>query len=243
MNIVVNDRVAILVPCYNEARRIRLNDFKASASERLQLFFIDDGSKDDTYSKLQQFTENEAYMDVMQLGRNQGKGAAIRQGYLELKKQGRLNGFDWIGYFDADLSTPLSEVDHMLRFRELYPGNVRSIWGSRNYKLGSFIKRSALRHYVGRIFATLIHQLLDAQSYDTQCGAKLFRPEAMEIAFKSPFVSDWIFDVEILIRLEQKEIIECPLMEWQDQAGSNINFVDYIKSFFDIIKIRNKYLR
>ncbi len=119
-----------------------------------------------------------------------------------------------------------------------------SVWGSRVYRLGSEIVRSPLRHYLGRIFATIISVLLKVKSYDSQCGAKIFRGDILLKTFSEPFLSRWIFDVEILLRLEQKNIIEYPLEFWQDKPGSKVKiFREIFRVWQDIIAIRKKYFK
>jgi hypothetical protein len=89
---------------------------------------------------------------------------------------------------------------------------------------------------------TLISVALGVKSYDTQCGAKIFRKELLEPAFSEPFVSRWIFDVELLLRLGDRTIIECPVREWHDVPGSKVGVLtDAFQVFADILKIRRRY--
>jgi len=103
------------------------------------------------------------------------------------------------------------------------PGPADAVFGSRIYMLGSNIRRSAMRHLVGRSFATLFSLLFGIKSYDSQCGAKLFRHEAATQAFAAPFVTRWLFDVELQLRLRDRRLIECPLREWTDRGGSKLS--------------------
>jgi hypothetical protein len=161
---------------------------------------------------------------------------------LYARANGLLDGVAWVGYWDADLATPLSEIEHFIAYAASFGGQVDGILGSRVYKLGSTIVRSYTRHVLGRSFATVSTALLGLRCYDSQCGAKLFRPEVMERAFAEPFVSRWIFDVEILARLRESRLVEYPLRRWVDTGGSKISVVKTaIPTLVDLIRIRNRY--
>jgi hypothetical protein len=128
----------------------------------------------------------------------------------------------WFGFWDADFATPLSEVDHLLAYANLFDGPVDAVFGSRVYKLGSCIRRKWHRHLIGRFFATLFHRLFHTEAYDTQCGAKLFLRSRVESTFAAPFMTRWIFDVEIILRLRQFRVVECPVRKWIDKGGSKL---------------------
>ena len=114
--------------------------------------------------------------------------------------------------------------------------------GSRVKLLGRKIDRRRSRHYLGRIFATAVSTVLGLDVYDTQCGAKLFRVTPfIRALFEHPFLSRWIFDVEIIARLIQAKrgknlpqadrvIYEFPLMEWRDVQGSKLGYGDFVRA-------------
>jgi hypothetical protein len=129
------------------------------------------------------------------------------------------------------------------------------VFGARVRLLGRSIERRALRHYLGRAFATAASVALGMGVYDTQCGAKLFRvsPEIKAI-FEPPFVTRWLFDVELIARLVQvrrgsglppteKLIYEWPLPEWHHVAGSKVRPSDFGKAFFGLARIYWTYFR
>ena len=109
-------------------------------------------------------------------------------------------------------------------------------------------ERRALRHYLGRIFATVAANILRTPFYDTQCGAKLFRVTPMlESALAAPFVSRWAFDVELLGRLligtryvaavPIERMREVPLEEWIDAGGSKVTGAAMVKTLADLALI------
>ena len=112
-----------------------------------------------------------------------------------------------------------------------------------------------MRHYLGRVFATAASAALRLPVYDTQCGAKMFRatPETRRL-FETPFCTNWIFDVELLARFirlrkgaglepPEKCVYELPLHAWRDVAGSKVRPRDFLKSFFELLRVYWTYLR
>lgn len=234
--------IVLIVPCYNEARRIQLEAFEEGAQGEIQILFVDDGSTDDTASRISTFILGKANFHLYRCTKNGGKANAVREGVLHLIENPFFQQAKWVGYWDADLATPLWEVPNMLQYAEFYNTEVAAVWGSRVYRLGSSIQRSALRHYLGRGFATVIAVLLKVESYDTQCGAKLFRREHLSLAFGEPFISNWIFDVEILLRLREFQLVEYPLRKWRDVPGSKVKVIkEMMRVFRDILKIRQRF--
>lgn len=234
----------LIVPCFNEEQRLRLDQFAAAAGPELFILFANDGSTDKTSDLIQKFILKHPQLGLYSAPQNMGKGAVVRAAFQFLQQNRNLKADDWIGYWDADLATPLSEVANMKKYAQsLYGSQVEGIYSSRIYRLGSRIIRSSLRHYCGRAFATVISLLLRVESYDSQCGAKLFTLKAAEKAFAEPFISRWIFDVEILMRLEGLPVIEYPLLHWEDIPGSKIKiFRESLRIFKDILRIRARYL-
>ncbi len=112
-----------------------------------------------------------------------------------------------------------------------------------------------VRHYPGRVFATLVSIALRLPIYDTQCGAKLFRvsPEIRAL-FEAPFRSNWAFDVELIARFlrarrlaggppPEDAIYEKALHQWRDVAGSKVKPWDCILALFELWVIYWTYLR
>ncbi len=187
---------------------------------------------------------------VLNFEQNQGKAEAVRRGML-----GALDSHaDYVGFWDADLATPLDTIPQFLDLAESRP-ELEIIMGSRVKLLGRKIERRTARHYIGRAFATATSMILGLAVYDTQCGAKLFRASSsLKALFAQPFVSRWIFDVEIIARLIQARrgkqlpqpeqvIYEFPLTEWRDVPGSKLGYGDFTRAAWELLQIRNRYLR
>ena len=237
-----------MIPCYNEAKRLRgqaILDF-LEAHQESSVCFVDDGSSDGTLSLLEAIEKNHhEKILVVRLASNSGKAEAVRQGVLHAWQSRR---FSFIGYWDADLSTPLGELEHILEAFARNP-HCRLAMGSRVRRFGSSIERRLLRHVMGRVFSTVTSLILDLPVYDSQCGAKVFRSEVVEIVFGEIFLTDWLFDVEIIARLRNhfgrvavlKAITEVPLTAWTDVGGSKLRAGHLIKVPIELLRIHARY--
>ena len=246
-------RVVIIVPCYNESDRLDCQRFQTFMcnEHKVVFLFVDDGSTDKTAALLATLRDSDSSrFGVLSLTDNQGKAEAVRQGFLQAFESNP----KYVGFWDADLATPLSAIPKFLQLLDEH-AEVEIVFGSRVKLLGRQIQRRAVRHYLGRLFATVVSITLGVGIYDSQCGAKLFRvsPSVKEL-FRLPFISRWIFDVEIIARLIQarrgqdtlqvdKIIHEIPLMEWRDIRGSKIKATDFLIAIFDILQIYYRYVR
>lgn len=246
-NSSVSPNCVLVVPCYNEEKRLPTGAFETfrHAYPHVNFLFVNDGSHDGTQSLLEALKHSapESF-DVVMLDRNRGKAEAIRRGLLEaIARQPA-----YVGFWDADLSTPLDEVPRFLDLMQEHP-EVEMVIGSRVQLLGRDISRRLLRHYMGRIFATLASAAIGLPVYDTQCGAKMFRvTPSLNQAFDKPFSSRWVFDVELIdrfLRLSQEEektprreqIVEVPLQKWTDIAGSKLGTLDCIQAAWDLLRL------
>ena len=237
-------RVTIVVPCYNEELRLRVDEFRIFPGA--DFLFVNDGSRDGTLGLLESLRDSDpSRFSVLDLEKNSGKAEAVRRGILAAMERKP----DIVGFWDADLATPLKEIPLFLDIFEARP-EIDMVFAARVRLLGRNISRRARRHYVGRIGATLISQTLGLAVYDTQCGAKLFRvSDAMRDIFSKSFLSRWIFDVEIIARFVQQRgrdgaaraIYELPIREWHDVKGSKVRGTDFIRALRDLLKIRRAY--
>jgi glycosyltransferase involved in cell wall biosynthesis len=225
--------VAIVVPCFNEEKRLPIDSFKSFSSNypHITFCFVNDGSRDNTSKILK-----DSGLRVMDLKQNVGKAEAVRTGVISMANE----GFQWIGFWDADLATPLEEIPHFLE--KAQNSKFKLITGARILRMGTLIQRKAHRHYLGRIFATLVSLSLKLPVYDTQCGAKLFSNKLAGELFSLPFRSKWFFDVELLFRLKDKTLVyEYPLHQWVDISGSKLKLWDFIKVPYELYKINRFY--
>jgi glycosyltransferase involved in cell wall biosynthesis len=249
-DIPAHPHLILVVPCFNEEQRLPVDELRTFQLDGvgLEILFVNDGSTDGTLRLLQSLCDEvPARFSVLNLERNSGKAEAVRRGIVEALDRRP----DLVGFWDADLATPLSEISGFLDVFASRP-EIEMVFAARVRLLGRSISRNPARHYFGRVGATLISSSLGLAVYDTQCGAKLFRAgDAMREIFAAPFLSRWIFDVEIIARMVRQRgredaaraIYELPIMVWHDVKGSKVRSTDFFRALKDLARIHRAYRR
>ena len=239
-------KTAIVVPCYNEELRLDRAAFERFLDDEgryLRMIFVDDGSRDKTLEVLNGIRSGrEDRVTVLANPSNRGKAESVRLGVCHAFAE----GFEFAGFWDADLATPLEVIPEFSAILETRT-DLHMVFGSRVKLLGRHVERKASRHYIGRVFATCVSIILRIPIYDSQCGAKIFRSnELTRAAFGEPFFSRWVFDVEILARYQRgcssveeaaRRIYEFPLMRWADIGGSKLKGKDFVAAAGDLVRI------
>ena len=233
-------QVCIVVPCFNEEKRISVESFIefANKHEDVHFLFVNDGSSDNTLDilrKMNSLSSKCAYHD-MQI--NQGKASAVREGILKAHS----DAFDIMGYLDADLTIPLETAREMIDvFKEK---NVEFVFASRTSRFKKNKGQNFMRQSLGHIFSILSRATIQMPVQDTQCGAKFFKANVVPPLFSAKFISKWIFDVEIFFRLKDlygmkspEHYFEFPLDFWEDNNDSKVKFKDYLKVPYNLISI------
>lgn len=241
------EKICVIIPCYNEASRIRLDVFRDFLREQdyIDFCFVNDGSRDNTSEVLRYAVERcpERFL-LVDNPDNRGKAEAVRSGMLHVASLGR---YDLIGFLDADLATPLEDIHLLVEVMRRQP-SVMMTMGARLKRLGANVQRKAYRHYMGRVFATVVSLLFRMPVYDSQCGAKLFRVSLVPEVFRAPFSSRWLFDVEILLRVRrlypdyERLVCEVPLRTWIEQGDSRIRFSHLLKMPYELFQIYCRYV-
>lgn len=235
----------IIIPCYNEAKKFNYQAYSnfISKTPKTLLCFVNDGSSDSTLDFLQklkgEFSQN---VDIVSYEKNQGKAEAVRTGMLHCFDN---YSYDLIAYLDADLAVSLEECEQMtVNIKE----EILFCFGSRIARIGANIQRKRSRFLIGRVIATCISNILSLKVYDTQCGCKIFTNELAHKVFKEPFISTWLFDVEIFCRIiglyKEKcpdRMLEVPLDRWVDGGDSKVKYSYFFKIFGDLYRIRREY--
>jgi CheY-like chemotaxis protein len=246
--IIIQHRcVGVVIPCYNEEKRLLSKAFTDFILKNTgyHLCFVNDGSTDNTLEVLNNLKQGrEDLITVHNCEKNGGKAEAVRQGMLLLFQQEDL---DYIGFLDADLSTDLTDFDDLVSTLE--NSNYKIVSGSRISRMGAYITKDSARKIISLTINFIIRKILSMDFKDTQCGAKIFHKDVIEISFGNKFVTKWIFDVEVFRRItlhfglnKAKEMIcEKPLKRWVHTNGSILSMKDSIKIFGQLLKVAWEY--
>lgn len=240
---------AIVVPCYNEANRLDLPSFKKFLDQRKDytICFVNDGSSDNTLEILQSFQEaNNGRVHIYDAPQNNGKAEAIRSGINYMLQNTSANN---IGFMDADLATGFDDYENLVDSLEYDFGNDGMVIGSRTRVNTATIQRTAFRSASSNIFNRAIQWMIGLKINDTQCGAKVFTRKTANTLFKNAFITKWLFDIELLMRMRNKygkermlrQFKEVKLSKWTEVEGSKITLKDAIQFPIQLIQIALNY--
>lgn len=217
-------RWSVVIPAFNEARRLPryLEEVVAyfdGRRESYEVIVVDDGSTDETVVLVTRAVSRHPRVRVLGLGRNEGKGAAVRHGMLAAQGQLRL-------FADADGATPITEVK---RLEPALAAGAEVVIGSRAMADPAVCVVAHLhRMAAGRVFNWMVARLGLAGIADSQCGFKLFRGRVAEDLFARLQTAGFGFDVELLLlaRAAGYRTVEVPV-NWTDQPGSKVGVLSH----------------
>tara|TARA_R110000796_G_scaffold104102_1_gene213766 strand:- start:147712 stop:148854 length:1143 start_codon:yes stop_codon:yes gene_type:complete len=241
--------VGVVIPCYNEEDRLSSQVFKDFAHKNLgyHLCFVNDGSTDNTLEVLEKLKEgNENNISIYNCKKNGGKAEAVRQGILHLVNDQQ---FDYIGFLDADLSTDFRDFDDLVKTIET--SDFKIVSGSRISRMGANITKESARKIISMTINWIIQTILGMPFKDTQCGAKVMNREIASTMFQKKFMTKWLFDVEIFMRMRRyygksqakKMICEQPLKRWIHADGSKLSMKDSVRILGQLFQIAYGYRR
>ncbi|MBZ5578395.1 MAG: glycosyltransferase family 2 protein [Acidobacteriia bacterium] len=224
--------ISIIIPAYNEEKRLpatleKVGEYlRRSEWEFAEIVVVDDGSRDATAE-----VARRAGARLLSNPGNRGKGYSVRHGMLEAKG-------DWALFSDADLSSPIAEVEKVWSAAE--GGRAAVAIGSRAMDRSLIgVRQPFFRDRIGRLF-NLVMRLATGLSFrDTQCGFKLFEAPAAREIFSRQRLDGFGFDVEVLYIAQRLgyRCVEVPV-RWNDVAGTKVSLWRGIAAFFDPVQVR-----
>ena len=231
------DSLSIVIPAYNEEKRLpqtlrEVLDWLARGNFSFrEVIVVDDGSRDGTAGVVEEFARTDANLRLARNLGNRGKGYAVRHGMLEAKGE-------WTLYTDADLSTPITEIEKLCRAAR--EQNAAIAIGSRAVDRSLVeVHQPALRELSGRCFNLVMRAVTGLPFRDTQCGFKLYRADAARQIFSRQKQEGFSFDVEDLLIAKKLGVraVEVPV-RWANVEGTKVRLSQGIKSFVDLVQIR-----
>jgi dolichyl-phosphate beta-glucosyltransferase len=200
-----------------------------------ELLLVDDGSRDATAALIQEFVAHYPFARLLQNPGNRGKGYSVRHGMQEA--QG-----DWILSTDADLSSPLEEVQKLLCAVD--KEKAAAAIGSRALDRSLVgVHQATMREWSGRVFNLVMRTATALPFRDTQCGFKLFRKDAARVIFPRQKLDGFGFDVEDLLiaRIHGLKVVEVPV-RWDNVEGTKVSALTGARAFWDLAVVRWNHL-
>lgn len=236
-------KVHLVVPCYRESSRIGgfLPELCALMDQigDVDILVVEDGSGAEEQAKMQELiagwqAQYRCLRDPLLLADNLGKGGAVYAGWA------RAGDAEWLAFVDADGACPAAETARLIQLVRSGDHDGRALFASRVKMLGHEVRRLLKRHLLGRIYATLVSEMLDIPVYDSQCGLKLVPKSAFERIAPSLQIKGFAFDVELLTSLLDSgcDVVEVPI-NWYEIPGGKVRLIrDSLKMAQDVWAIR-----
>ena len=226
-------KLTVIIPAYNEERVIkstleRVYRFLSKKNYTWKIIVVDDGSRDKTPDIVKAFKRGVGFI---RLGKNQGKGAAIRAG---IKK----SNSEFIIFTDADLSVPIDFIDKFVK--ELQKGSDVVIGSRRTTGSKVLIHQSKIREALGRVFTVLAKAVTGSRVSDFTCGFKGFNEKAAEGIFSRTLLDRWAYDAEIIFLAKRGGlgVTEIPV-QWKNKPDTKVVLGNaVVTSLVDLLKIR-----
>ena len=229
---------SVVIPCYNEAARIGATitatlEYLEKNAAQSELIVVNDGSTDETSATAREALARSAVQTrLIENSPNRGKGHTVRKGLLAAQKPIGL-------FFDADLSTPLSEVPKVIE--PIAVGQVDLAFGSRALDRRLIGRHQPwVREQGGRVFNLLVRLTSGLPFWDTQCGFKAFRLDVCRPILEAARLDGFAFDVELLLLAQRAglRLREIPV-RWDHAEGSKVHFLhDSLRMLREVIALR-----
>ncbi|MCE9520401.1 MAG: glycosyltransferase [Verrucomicrobia bacterium] len=237
--------VHLVVPCSRESGRI--GNFlpelcaKLDALGGCRVLVVEDGSGAAEQRRMTEMVsawqaQHPVLCDLLMLPENIGKGGAVYEGWA------RHEGAEWLAFVDADGSISADEVCRLIRLARERGTDRGAIIASRVLMLGRDVRRRFYRHLIGRMYATLVSEILHIPVYDSQCGCKLVPRLDYEAIAPRLTTRGFAFDVELLVALVDSGFpVREEAVDWHEVPGGKVRLLhDSILMFLDVLRIRKQ---
>lgn len=228
--------LSVVIPAYNEEKRIgntldSIINYLDKKDYKSEIVVVVDGATDFTLDVVNRFGKKDSRIRTAENRITRGKGYSVKKGILETRGRFAL-------FTDADLSTPISEVEKLIHWLE--KGYDVAI-GSRSLRDSQVeIHQPFVRESMGKIFNKIMSLLVCTGFKDTQCGFKCFKRQAIDKIFNRQTIDGFAFDVEIILIATRRgfRVKEVPV-RWLNSPHSKVSiFRDPLVMFFDLLRIK-----
>lgn len=233
--------LSVIIPAYNEEKRVlstlsKICAYLFTKDFPYEIIVVDDGSTDNTLQMVKNFASSDNHIVILINEQNSGKGYSVRKGMLSARGE-------YVFFTDADLSTPIEEIEKCLPY--LING-YDVVIGSRSMPGADILVHQPwYREKMGKIFNFMVNMVLLKGIIDTQCGFKGFKREAVKTVFNRCKIDGFSFDVEALYlsRKYNFKIKEIPI-RWENSPLSKVSPIKHsLQMFKDLIGIKIKDLK
>lgn len=232
----------VVVPCFNEEKRLNPVFFvDLIKTYSCKLIFVDDGSTDNTCGAISRIALPPGSFEIIRLSKNAGKANAIRIGM----NHALISGYDFIGLYDADGAIHPQDMGNAFQMIGASL-DIDVVSGARILLAGNNVSRLNHRRWLGRVIATLVSLIIEVQIYDPQSPCKVYRASRLRDISRFQIRTKWFVDAEILKFLSKEQhissrwLVEFPVTNWTDIAGSNISLKSSLRIFKDLITLSCK---
>ncbi|MBI2106961.1 glycosyltransferase family 2 protein [Candidatus Woesearchaeota archaeon] len=230
----MSTKLSIIIPAYNEEKRITqtLKEFLSYLKGKInfEILVVVNGCTDNTVGVVSQIAKKNKEIKYVDIGKVASKGAAVIEGF-------KIADAELIGFVDADLATGPDAFYDLVKNIEDYDGVIASRW-IKGAKMEH--KQPITRIIAGRTFNLMVNLFFNLKVKDTQCGAKLFKKNAIKTILPSMGkTTGWAFDVNLLYAIKRNgfKIQEIPT-EWNEPGGSHLKLKTIFEMFLSIVRLR-----
>ncbi len=165
-----NKSVSVVIPLYNEEESLKELSYKLyqvldGMNCNYEVIFIDDGSTDSSYKKIQEINSKNSRFHCIKFRRNYGKSAALAAGFKEAKG-------DIVITMDADLQDDPDEIPELIK--KLNEG-YDLVSGWKKVRYDPFIKK-----YTSKFFNFVTSKVSGISLHDFNCGLKAYKKDVVK---------------------------------------------------------------
>jgi len=217
--------IAVVVPAFNEAESLpelveRIEAAMSSLGRTWEVWIIDDGSTDDTFSMTGRLAAARPQVHGLSFGRNFGKAAALAAGF-------RAAAAPIVITMDADLQDDPAEIPALV-------AKIEEGWdlvsGWKQDRKDSFIKNNT-----SKIFNWFTGRMCGLNLHDFNCGLKAYRREVTQ---RVRLYGDMHRYVPALAHMEGFRVTEMPVRHFARKYGqTKYGMARFINGFLDLLTV------